>query len=129
MPNFNQVILVGHLTRDPELRTTQGGTELCKCGIAVSEKFKKDGESREKVCFVDFHLWKKQAATFAEFCKKGDPIMLVGSLELEQWDDKDTGAKRSKHTVNVQNFQFLKGKDAAAKTARTEAPSDGEIPF
>jgi single-strand DNA-binding protein len=132
MPNYNKVILIGHLTRDPELGQTQGGTTYCKGGIAVSEKWKsKDGTERKDTCFVDFVIWGARGEAFMRFHGKGDAAMIEGKLKLEQWTAED-GTKRSKHSVNVEAFSFVKAQrqDAPPPAEPGPAPpSDKDVPF
>jgi single-strand DNA-binding protein len=101
MPNYSKTILVGHLTRDVELKFTPNQTAVASCGIAVTHKYKE----REDTMFIDFDVWGKQAETFNKYCKKGQAIMLEGRLVYQTWE-KD-GQKRSKHKLSVDSFQFL----------------------
>ena len=107
MPNVNKVILIGHLTRDPELRYSQSGTAFCKFGIAVSRTYKVGDEKRESTCFVDCTAFGRTGEVVDQYVKKGDPLFVEGRLDLQQWDDKQTGQKRSKLEVAVENVQFL----------------------
>lgn len=108
MANLNRVLLIGNLTRDPELRQTPKGTAVAQFGIAVNRTFRgEDGQSREEVTFVDLEAWGKQAETIAKYMSKGRPIFIEGRLKLDQWEDKNGGGKRSKLRVVVENFQFL----------------------
>ena len=109
MASFNKVILVGNLTRDPELRYTPSGTAIAKIGLAVNRTWKSGdtGESREEVTFVDVDAFGRQAETIGQYLKKGRPILVEGRLRLDQWDDKQTGQKRSRLGVVLENFQFL----------------------
>lgn len=108
MASFNKVILMGNLTRDPELRYTPKGTAVAKLGIAVSRKWRNDtGEMQEETTFVDVDAFGKQAETIGQYLKKGRPIMVEGRLRLDQWEDKNSGQKRSKLNVVLENFQFL----------------------
>mgnify|MGYP006308635341 FL=1 len=102
MASYNKDILLGNLTRDPELRYTPSNTAVCDFGLAVNRKYKDE----EKVCFVDITAWAKQAELISEYLSKGDPIMLDGRLELDQWENKD-GDKRSKLKVICENFTFV----------------------
>lgn len=120
MPNYNKVIIAGHLTRDPEIRHTQGGMQIANFGIAVSNRWKKDGEQREEVMFIDCAAFGKLAETLAPRVKKGSPLLVEGRLKLETWE-KD-GQKRSKHTVTIDNFQFLGGKRDEAEDEEPSAP-------
>ena len=124
MANFNKVLLLGNLTRDPELRVTPKGTSVCQFGLAVNRQFKDEsGQSREEVTFVDLEAWGKQAETIAKFLTKGRPLFVEGRLKFDQWDDKASGQKRSKLKVVLENFQFLGGREGGAPGA---APSGGE---
>ena len=107
MASFNKVILVGNLTRDPELRYTPQGTAVGEFGIAINRQWKgPNGEKKEEVCFVDCQAWARAAETITEYCKKGAPLFVEGRLKLDSWEGKD-GQKRSRMRVVVENFQFL----------------------
>jgi single-strand DNA-binding protein len=108
MASFNQVILVGNLTRDPELRVTPKGTNICQFGLAVNRQFKDDsGQTRDETTFVDIEAWGKQAELIAKYLTKGSPALVQGRLKLDQWEDKQSGQKRSKLKVVLENIQFL----------------------
>jgi len=108
MPNYNKVILMGNLTRDPEVRYTSSGTAIAKLGMAVNRYWRnQEGQQQEEATFVDVDAFGKQAETIGQYLKKGRPIMVEGRLKLDQWDDKQTGQKRSKLGVTLENFQFL----------------------
>jgi single-strand DNA-binding protein len=110
MASFNKVILIGNLTRDPELRYTPKGMAIAKIGLAVNRTWRTEaGESKEEVTFVDVDAFGRQAETLAQYMKKGSPLMIEGRLKLDQWDDKQSGQKRSKLGVVVEGFQFLGG--------------------
>ena len=110
MANFNKVILAGNITRDPELRYTPKGTAIAKIGLAINRTWKTEtGESKEEVTFVDIDAFGKQAETIAQYLKKGSPLLMEGRLRLDQWDDKQTGQKRSRLGVVLEGFQFLGG--------------------
>ena len=95
MANVNKVLLLGRLTRDPELRYTPNGTAVCDLGIAVSRKWKSpDGSWKEDTCFVDVTVWQKQAEYCAEYLKKGREVFIEGRLTLDQWQSPE-GQKRS----------------------------------
>lgn len=107
MANFNRVILVGNLTRDPQLRYTPSGTAVADFGIAVNRQWKsQDGESKEDVCFIDVSAWGRQGEVISEYKSKGDPILIEGRLQMQSWQGQD-GQKRTKHVVVVESFQFL----------------------
>jgi single-strand DNA-binding protein len=142
---------MGNLTRDPEVRYTPKGTAVATIGLAVNRKWTNEaGEKMDEVLFVDFEAWGNQAETLGQYVSKGDPLFVEGRLKLDQWDDKESGQKRSKLKVVVQSFQFLKGKpDETAQAPVSDrreadqtrhrrpaanhevAPSEGEdnIPF
>ena len=99
---------MGNLTRDPEVRYTSSGTAIAKLGIAINRYWSnKDGQKQEETTFVDVDAFGRQAETIGQYLKKGRPIMVEGRLKLDQWDDKQTGQKRSKLGVTLENFQFL----------------------
>lgn len=104
----------GRLTRDVELRYTASGTAFAKFGLAVNHRYKVDGEQREKVCFIDCTVWANSAEAFAKHFEKGDAVTITGRLDLEQWEAQD-GTKRSKHSVNVSDWEFPQGSSATPK--------------
>lgn len=107
MSSFNKVILLGNLTRDPEMRTTAGGTPICKFGVATTRVTRgADGESREEVVFVDVDAFGKQAEVIGRYFAKGRPIFIEGRLRLDQWESS-SGEKRSKHCIVLESFQFI----------------------
>lgn len=111
MASFNKVILMGNLTRDPELTYTAGGAALCKFGLAMNEKFtKQSGEKVEKVHFIDVTAWAKTAEVIAQYFKKGNPILLEGKLQQDRWEDQNTQQKRSKVYVTAERFSFVGSK-------------------
>ena len=106
---FNKVILVGNLTRDIELRYTQGGMGIAKTAIATSRKFTSNGEKKEEVCFVDITFFARSAEVANQYLRKGSKILVEGRLNFEQWADQN-GQKRSKHSVTVETMQMLDSK-------------------
>jgi single-strand DNA-binding protein len=117
MASFNKVILVGNLTRDPELRYTPKGVAIAKIGIAVNRKWTgEDGQLREETTFVDVDAFGKQAETIGQYLKKGRPVLIEGRLRLDTWEDKQTNQKRSKLGVVLESFQFL---DSGGRTAES----------
>ena len=114
MANYNRVILLGNLTRDPQLRYLPSQTPVVDFGIAVNERYKtSSGEQREEVMFIDCTAFGKPAEIINQYCQKGRPLLIEGRLKLDTWDDKQTGQKRSKHKVTIENFQLLGGRDGA----------------
>lgn len=134
MSNYNRVILAGKLTRDPEIRHTPKGAAVCKIGIAINRKWKDaEGQAREEATFVDVDAFGKQAEVIGQYFKKGRAILIDGRLKLDQWDDKQTGQKRSRLGVVLESFSFIGGGDKReegdapeAKPARQVAPVSGE---
>ena len=143
MASFNKVILVGNLTRDPELRVTGTGLSICKIGLAVNRSYtSKEGESKDETTFVDVDVFGKQAEILGKYMQKGRPLMVEGRLKLDQWESND-GQKRSKLGVVLESFQFLGGRDdnvprsTSASQLNTESTSndskedsfDEDVPF
>ena len=146
MANFNKVILAGNLTRDPELRYTPKGTAIAKIGLAINRKWKSEtGEMKEETTFVDVDAFGKTAETIGQYLKKGRPILIEGRLRYQTWDDKQSGQKKSKLGVVMENFQFMdsgggRGESAsparpvtaaaAPETPDAEPPHEGDdVPF
>ncbi len=109
MASFNKVILVGNLTRDPEVRYIPSGTAVCDISLAVNSQWtdKKTNERREEVTFVDITLWGRTAEIAGEYLAKGRPVLIEGRLSLDSWEDKETGQKRSKLKVVADSMQLL----------------------
>jgi single-strand DNA-binding protein len=120
MANLNRVLLIGNLTRDPEVRYTPKGTAVADIGIAVNRVYSgEDGEKKEEVTFIDVTLWARQAEVAQEYLKKGRQVFIEGRLQLDTWDDKQTGQKRSRLRVVAENMQMLgsRGESEAGSTA------------
>lgn len=114
MASVNKVMLIGNLTRDPEIKYTPKGTAITDIGLAVNRVHTTEsGEKREEVTFIDVTLWGRQAEIVGEYCKKGRPIFIEGRLQLDTWDDKQTGQKRSKLKVIGENIQLLNGREGS----------------
>jgi len=130
MASFNKVILAGNLTRDPELRYTPKGTAIAKIGVAVNRTWTSEtGEKKEEVTFVDVDAFGKTAEVIGQYLKKGRPILLEGRLRLDQWDDKQTGQKRSRLGVVMESFQFLdSGNRGAEGESAPAAPRSRPAP-
>lgn len=133
MASFNRVILLGNLTRDPELKYTAKGTAIARLGLALNRKWKTEsGDMKEEVTFVDVDAFGKTAETLSKYLSKGRSVFIEGRLKLEQWDDKKTGEKRSKLGVVLESFSFMdsKGEKPQEKpTAKSEETSDTDPPF
>lgn len=132
MPNVNKVILIGNVTRDPEIKYTTKGTAVTGIGLAINRVSKSEtGEKREETTFAEVTLWGRVAEIAGEYVKKGHPLYVEGRLAQESWEDKQTGQKRTKTKVVGENIQLLGSKDAAPKPQRATntAPEDDDIPF
>ncbi len=132
MPNLNKVMLMGNLTRDPEIKYTPKGTAIAVFGLATNRSYTlESGEKREEVTFVDCEAYARLAEIIGEYCKKGRPLFVEGRLKLDSWDDKTTGQKRSKMKVVVETMQLLGsrdgggggGHDSTVEYADAQAPS------
>ncbi|HEY1582505.1 MAG TPA: single-stranded DNA-binding protein [Chthoniobacterales bacterium] len=154
MANLNKVLLMGNLTRDPEVRYTPKGTAVAELGIAVNRVYSgENGEKREEVTFVDVTVWGRTAENVGEYLRKGRPVFIEGRLQLDSWEDKQSGQKRNKLKVVADNVQFLGsrggsgggpeegeeegsrsrpsggGRSAPPPKAAPSEPDDDEIPF
>jgi single-strand DNA-binding protein len=150
MASFNKVILMGNLTRDPELRYTPKGTAVARIGLAVNRTWRTEtGEQREDTTFVDVDAFGRQAETIAQYLKKGNPLLVEGRLQLHTWEDKQTNQKQSRLRVTLENFRFVgsaqsrdggAGGGGAAEAPRSrpveapqepveEPPTDDDVPF
>ena len=151
MASFNKVILLGNLTRDPEVRYTPKGSAVCDLGIAVNRVYTTEGgERREEVTFVDVVLWARLAEIAGEYLRKGRPVFIEGRLQMDSWDDKQTGQKRTKLRVVGESMQLLGSRPGGTggettdedrvgsgagkstpppKSAKPTEPDDDEIPF
>lgn len=104
---FNKIIMIGHLTKDIEIRYLNTGSALATSSIATNRKFKKqDGSLGEEICYVDFKIFGKPAETASQYLKKGSKVLIDGRLSFETWTDS-SGGNRSKHSIMVENIQYL----------------------
>jgi single-strand DNA-binding protein len=151
MASFNKVILVGNLTRDPEIRYTPKGSAVADIALAVNRNYTLEtGEKREEVTYVDVVLWARLAEIAGEYLKKGRSVLIEGRLQMDTWDDKQSGQKRTKIRVVGENMQMLgsprggAGGDAGESSGASRSgaasappstkgapaePDDDEIPF
>ena len=128
MANLNKVMLIGNLTRDPELRHTPSGKSVSELGLAINRSWTNDqGQKQEETTFVDVSVWGRQAEVIQQYVTKGSPIYIEGRLQLDSWDDKTTGQKRSKLRVICENFQFLGGKSGGGGSS-AERPQQSSAP-
>ena len=122
MASFNTVILVGNLTRDPELRYTSNGKAIAKIGLAVNRTWTNEaGEKKEEVTFVDVDTFGRTAENVGQYMRKGSPILIEGRLRLDQWDDKQTGQKRTKLGVVADTVRTRK---ATCRPNRSNWPTN-----
>lgn len=145
MGSFNRVLLMGNLTRDPELRYTPNNQPVANIGLAVNRRYTTgDGERREETTFVDCEAWGRTAEVMNQYLSKGRPVFVEGRLKLDQWQDQN-GQNRSKLKVVVENFQFIDGgqgggggnsnqtrenrSEPASKEATHQAIGEDDIPF
>jgi single-strand DNA-binding protein len=134
MAYLNKVFLIGNLTRDPELRVTPKGTAICQFGLAVNRQFKDEaGQNRDETTFIDIEAWGKQGELVSKYLTKGSPAMVEGRLKFDQWEDKQSGQKRSKLKVVLENVQFLSSRGGAGGAAADEgvdqtAPAERNVP-
>ena len=127
MASFNRVILLGNLTRDPELRYIPSGAAVTQIGLAINNRRKTaNGEWVEEPVFIDVTLWERQAEVAAEYLRKGSPVLIEGRLKMDQWQDKTTGDKRSKIVVVGERMQLLgaKGQGGGGAPAARAATYD-----
>jgi single-strand DNA-binding protein len=123
MANLNKVMLMGNLTRDPEVRYTPKGTAVAELGLAINRVYSSDnGEKREETTFVDVTLWGRTAEIAGEYLKKGRPVFIEGRLQLDTWDDKTTGQKRSKLKVVGEAMQLMGGRGEGGAPSSSSAP-------
>lgn len=129
MASFNKVILIGNLTRDPEVKYLSKGTAVCNISMAVNRRWKNEaGEDKEDVYFADCKAFGKQAETIVQWVKKGHPLMIEGRLTREEWDDKKTGEKKSATRIMIESFQFLKGRDEGTAPAPRQQAAPAVAP-
>lgn len=113
LPNLNHVIISGNLTHDPDNTILTSGTHLLTFSLANNQRYKdKGGEWKDKPCFVEVKVWAKLAEVMAGKLHKGSPVVVEGSLEFSQWDDRDTGKKRSKISITAKSIQAIEKQDS-----------------
>ena len=111
MASLNKVFLIGNLTRDVDCRNTPSGTAVCEFGLAVNRRFVANGQEKTETCFVDITAWGKTADICRQYLSKGSQVMIEGRLQLDQWEDRQGGGKRSKLKVQAETVQFLGRKE------------------
>ncbi len=125
MSSYNRIILLGNMTRDPQLSYLPNGTPAVDFGIATNRKWTgQDGQQRDEICFVDCRLYGKRAEVVQRYFKKGNPIFVEGRLTLDSWTAQD-GTKKSKHRVSVDNFEFVGGAQGGGQSSGGQPADDG----
>ncbi|PKL19547.1 MAG: single-stranded DNA-binding protein [Spirochaetae bacterium HGW-Spirochaetae-5] len=122
--DINRVLIIGRLTRDPEMRYTPAGTAVCSFAVANSKTYSQNGEKKEQVSFIDCVAWAKLAEVIVEYCRKGYRVAIDGKLVQRRWQD-DSGNTRSKLEVQVENIQLLQGK--TGETQKQPAAETGNM--
>jgi single-strand DNA-binding protein len=125
MASLNKVMIMGNLTRDPEVRYTPKGQAVVDIGLAVNRRYKVENETREEVTFIDVTFWGRSAEIISQYMKKGRPLYVEGRLQLDSWEDKATGQKKSRLKVIGDEFQFLGGRDGAPGGGGSPDDDDG----
>jgi single-strand DNA-binding protein len=140
MAYLNKVLLIGNLTRDPELRVTPKGTAVCQFGLAVNRQYKDEsGATHDETAFIDIEAWGKQGELVSKYLQKGSPAFIEGRLRFDSWEDKQSGQKRNKLKVVMENVQFLSrrsdgesagggGNGETSGAAREATPADAAVP-
>src|SRR5262245_29255633 len=128
MASYNKVILMGNLTRDPQVRYTPSGSAVAEIGLALNRYWtdKQSNTRREETTFVDVVLWNREAEVAGEYLAKGRPVLIEGRLQLDTWDDKTTGQKRSKLRVVCERMQMLGSRGEGGGGGRSSAPASAE---
>ncbi len=122
MASLNKVFLLGNLTRVPELRYTPNGVAVCEFGLATNRKYVANNQEKEEVCFVNIVVWGKQGESCQRYLEKGSTAMIEGRLQFDQWDDRETGKKRSTLRVVAERVQFIGGR----RDGGSQAPQQGD---
>jgi len=123
MPNLNKVMLIGNLTREPEIKHTPKGTAIAAFSLAINRNYTTEsGEKREEVTFVELDAFGRVAEIIGQYAKKGHPLFVEGRLKLDTWNDKQSGEKRSKLKVAVESIQLLGGRPQESAQPEDTAP-------
>ena len=128
MRGFSKAIITGNLTRDPELRTTPNGANVCSFSVAVNRVYRdSNGEQKEDVSFIDCSAWGKLAEMINQYAKKGSGVLVSGRLDQRSWEDKNGGGKRSRVEIVVEDFNFIGNRDGSGtNTGSYDAPASSE---
>ncbi len=127
MANLNKVLLIGNLTKDPELRYTQSGAAICDVRMAVNRRFLgQNGETRDETCFVQVTIFGKRGEAFSRFFQKGKPAFIEGRLRYDEWEDKQSGQKRSKLSIVAEDWQFVGPAPQENRAGRKESSGEAQ---
>ena len=133
MASYNKIIMIGNLTRDPQLSYLPSQTPVVEFGLASNRRWRdKDGNNRDETCFVDCRAYGRMAENISKYCQKGRPLLVEGRLTFDQWETPE-GAKRSKHRITVESFTFVDSRGGAAASGSNDpqppaAPADDSSP-
>ena len=124
---MNKLTIIGNLTRDPEVRYTPVGSAVCEFGMAINRRFVSNGTERDETCFVEIVVWGKPAENCGRFLTKGSQVLVEGRLQYDQWEDRDTGTKRSRLRVVADQVQFMSRRDGEGQMGEGSysAPGNG----
>lgn len=130
MASYNRIIMIGNLTRDPELKKVGTGQSVCRFNLASNRQFKNkvSGALTQEVCFIDVDVWGAQAETSKEYLAKGRPVLVEGRLKLDSWQEAD-GTKRSKHSIVADRVTFLNSNSQQVAEEASGSSSNGELSF
>lgn len=128
MRGFSKAIIAGNVTRDPEMRTTTSGSQVCSFAIAVNRSYKdSSGAQQDQVSYIDCVAWGKSAEIICQYIKKGSPLLVSGRLEQRSWDDKSSGQKRSRTEIVIEDFSFIGNNGVASNyTPKSASTSESE---
>lgn len=133
MPSYNKVIILGHMTKDPDLAYLPSQTAVIEFTLATNRKYKNaDGQECDDTCFIDCRMYGKRAEVISKYCKKGTPLMVEGRLQLDRWEAQD-GSKRSKHRIMASDFTFVGGgqetKQEPSQSSYVPQSDHDDMPF
>jgi single-strand DNA-binding protein len=128
MASLNKVFLMGNLTRDPERRTFANGGYVTRFSMATNRRYKHNGEMKEEVTFIDCDVFGSTGDAVAQYCRKGSPVIVEGRLKSEQWEDRQTGQKRSRMKVACESVQFINSAQSRTEYEPEPAPAKQQMP-
>lgn len=126
MASLNKVFLIGNLTRNPELRYTPSGVAVCQFGLAINRRYLSAGQEKSETCYIDILAWGRQGETVNQYMTKGSPVFIEGRLQMDQWEDRETGSKRTKLQVVAEVVQFIGGRQSERGGEFQDSPPAGD---